>query len=341
MAAPIGLTITASATVGAAPFQASITATATDPLGGGVTIRVQWPDGEVTTADSGDPATHTFNEPTVGPAIVTPLDGGSTAGLSQVVTVVIDAPDGNDILDRVDGGCGDPWILPPQLSKCPAYAQASPEDIQAAIDGATSFLNEATCYRWRGICTAYIAPPATLSGCSTSRSSAHNEGIDLTRWVPYPIRRIVEVVVDGEPVDPAQYRLVNNKRLKPQAPSGGVDSVLDPWPIQDPKRPLGDINTWYAVVENGRRPKPALQFAARRLACEMLKALYTPKDCDLPDGVTSVNRDGVTLTFAPRQPGQVGIPAVDVVIERFGCKKRHQHRIVDPAAEKAEVRRTL
>lgn len=343
MAAPTGLTITASQVAGAAPYVASITAEASDPLGGGVTIRVQWPDGDVTTADSGDPVTHTFTSPIVGPAIVTPLDAASTAGLAQIVTVVVDAPDGLDILDRADGGCGDPWITAANLSHCPAYAAATTEDRQAAADAAMSFLNEATCYRWRGICTAFVVPPQTLSGCSTSRSRSplDYQGIDITRWVPYPIRSIEEVVVNGEPIDPAQYRLVNKKRLLPQAPSGGVDSVLDPWPIQDPKRPLGDLNTWYFVVTHGRRPKPALINASRRLGCEILKALYTPNDCDLPDGVTSITREGVTLSFAPRQPGGTGIPAIDMVIERFGCKGRHQHRIVDPAAEKAEVRRTV
>lgn len=342
MAAPTGLSITASAVVGAAPFTASITATATDPDTGPVTIRVQWPDGATSTVNSGTPATRMFNDPIVGTAIVTPLDSASIAGLSDTVTIVIDAPDGLDILDRGDGGCGTPWIVPADLAACPVYQTADPDDIQAAIDAAIRFLNEATCYRWRGVCTAIIVPPDTLSGCSTSRSLAYNEGIDLTRWVPGPIRVIDEVVVDGQPVDPSNYRLVNHKRIKPQAPSGDdSDSLLDPWPPQDPHRPLGDLNTWYLVVQHGRIAPPALVHAARRLACEMLKALYAPKDCDLPDGVTSVTRDGVTLTFAARQPGQTGIPAIDMIIDRFGCLGRRNNRIVDPATEKAEVRHYL
>lgn len=340
MAAPTGLTVASSSLTGPAPFAAVVTASATDPDSGPVTIRVLWPDSTVTEVDSGEDATRTFSTPLIGSVVVSALDEDGAQSPAITVFLSVGFPDGLDLLDDVDGLCGPAWFDADDMGFCPANTGANPIEVQQIVDAAIGFVNHSTCYQWIGVCTAAIRPPASESGCSMShRSDRYRLGIDLSLAVPRRIRRIVRVVVDGQEVDPAFYRLVNNKRIVAQQ-TDNATNPLNPWPAQFADRPIGDVGTWYIEVEYGRLAPPALINASKRLACEMMKAFYG-LECGFPDSVASVSGEGVSMSFAPRQPGQTGIPAIDMVLERFGCNTMQRRRMLDPAAEKSEVVRYL
>jgi len=58
------------------------------------------------------------------------------------------------------------------------------------------------------------------------------------------------------------------------------------------------------------------------------------QDCDLPDNATSVSRGGVTVSLAARQEGKVGVQAIDMMLERYGCPKV-SGGILDPLRQRA------
>jgi hypothetical protein len=146
-------------------------------------------------------------------------------------------------------------------------------------------------------------------GCTTSKVVT----------LPGPVVEIVEVVVDGDTVDPADYRVDDNLHL--------VRDDGDGWPLsQNYGLPAGEVGTWSVEYWRGTKPDVMVNYAAGILADEYLKAM-TGQDCRLPSGTTSVVRLGVTIEMTPDwfQNSRTGIPEVDVVIASlnpFGTRGR-------------------
>ena len=95
------------------------------------------------------------------------------------------------------------------------------------------------------------------------------------------------------------------------------------WPkCQELSKPLGQPGTFGVTYLRGVPVPEAGRWAAGMLACELVKAcLPELGECRLPDNVTSVVREGVTLELAPFiiggadgqiQFGRTGIPEVDL-----------------------------
>lgn len=334
MATPTGLTVDASTLAGSAPFEASVTASAVDPDLGPVTIQVDWGDGTVGTGESGEPITHTYTNPSLYPVAVTAVDGSDNRTAPTVLLATVNLALGLDHLDSEIGYCGDTWF-----NEIPCDTGDNPDLAELCIVAAIRFIVDSTCSNYIGECSATIRPPATLSGrCSATGRGRAGAKYDLTQSVPSPIREIAAVYVNGELVDPKWYRLANRRWLVPQSPSSADDdNPLDPWPLQDMSLPLGDTDTWWVEVVYGRIVPPPLVLAAKRLACEMFKAL-NGQPCGFPDGASAVSQAGITISFQPRQPKKTGIPYVDAQIEKYGCDSaKTVRRIVDPAAGRPEV----
>jgi hypothetical protein len=134
--------------------------------------------------------------------------------------------------------------------------------------------------------------------------------------LPGPVQRVLEVRIDGQVVDPADYRVDNKRKLVAQ---NGLC-----WPVcQDMTLPAGQVGTWTVTVLRGK-PVPEMGlFVAGLLACELVKACTpaTAGECRLPANVKSVVREGVSLDLEPfvvggtdGNPafGRTGIPEVDL-----------------------------
>lgn len=331
MATPTGLTVTASELTGSAPFEASITATATDPDLGVVTIDVQWDADTLSSGEAGDTLTHTFDTPGVYPVAVTAYDDNNHAAATAVV-VIVNPPDGLDRIDSDTGLCGDPWFTAEDLA---CNTSEYPELAEMAVTAAIRFMVDATCRNYVGICSAIVRPPESISGC---KATGNQGRFDISLGVPAPIRRIVAVYVDGELVDPSYYRLVNHKWIVAHTYTDeDDDNPLVVWPQQRMDRPLGDVDTWHIEVEYGRPVPEPLRLAAMQMACEIYSGL-TGGECGFPDGASSISQQGVTVSFQARTEGKTGIPKIDMQIERYGCSStKSSRRLHDPAAHKPEV----
>lgn len=125
--------------------------------------------------------------------------------------------------------------------------------------------------------------------------------------LPGPVSEVTQVTIDGVTVDPSEYRIDSRAVLVRE------DGA---WPTtQDLDLPAGAPGTWQIDYLRGVPVPTGGQVAAGLLACELAKAVCGRRDCQLPQRVQSVTRDGMSLTmldpFDGFTDGQTGIWAID------------------------------
>jgi len=129
--------------------------------------------------------------------------------------------------------------------------------------------------------------------------------------LPGPVGGVEEVMIDGEVLDPAAYRVDGGYKL--------VRQDGEPWPgCQNFNLPAGEVGTFTVTYYHGATADQLVRWAAGVLADEYLKAI-TGQECRLPSGTTSVVRQGITMEVNANffEDGNTGIPEVNAVIQRF------------------------
>jgi hypothetical protein len=143
--------------------------------------------------------------------------------------------------------------------------------------------------------------------------------------LPGPVDSIVEIKLDGEILDESAYRVDNRYFL--------VRTDGHQWPTcQDLTLDTDDEGTWEVTYRWGTPVPPAGQLAASILACEMAKSALG-RDCDLPQRVQSVTREGVTVaivdSFEGLEAGRTGIWLVDSFVTSV-TKSPRRSRVLSP-----------
>lgn len=112
----------------------------------------------------------------------------------------------------------------------------------------------------------------------------------------YPVVSIEEVKINGDVVDPAGYRLDDWEYLTRLADSEGNAQF---WPSCQ-RLDVGpdDPQSFAVSYSYGYDPPLPGVAAAAQLACELYKAC-TGGVCDLPAGVTQIDRQGISIKRAP------------------------------------------
>ena len=120
-----------------------------------------------------------------------------------------------------------------------------------------------------------------------------------------PVQSVTEVVIAGEVLDDAEYRLEGDLLYRI-----GAD-----WPTQDLTRPLDEPGTWSVTYLRGNPPPPGTAKLVGLLAAEFLAACSGGK-CRLPRRVKSVTRQGVSYDMVDPTDiyasGKTGIPEIDL-----------------------------
>lgn len=125
------------------------------------------------------------------------------------------------------------------------------------------------------------------------------------------IRRVREVMIDGVVLDPAAYRLAGRRLIRTD---GGN------WPrCQDDAARDGEVGSWSVDLIYGRPVDEGGQIATGVYACEIAKSL-SGNDCELPQRVQTVSRQGVTIGFVDPMDfldkGMTGLYVVDTWIRQ-------------------------
>jgi hypothetical protein len=126
--------------------------------------------------------------------------------------------------------------------------------------------------------------------------------------LPPPVYDVVDVTIDGDTLDPSAYRVDNRAAL--------IRTDGGRWPTcQNLAAPAGDPDTWSVRYRWGAPVPIGGQVAAGKLACELAKAFCGSGDCQLPERVQTVTREGVTVGFLDAfdglDDGRTGIWLVD------------------------------
>lgn len=109
----------------------------------------------------------------------------------------------------------------------------------------------------------------------------------------YPVLEVTAVTIDGAVVDPDTYELREWHYLDRITPLSTDEPLV--WPTcQNMRLPLGQPGTWSIDYTSGVLPPLPGILAAKQLACEIMKFL-SPGECALPDAVTSLTRQGITM----------------------------------------------
>ena len=331
MGVPADVTATIDQQSGAAPYEVELTVDGTDPDSGTVDFTIVWGDDTADSeAEAGDDVTHTYERPGQYTIVATASVGADSTDADDVIVTVI-APNAYPALTN-DGGVCTPWVTLADVCTGQETTQARIL-VQNAINVATRWLNDATARRWSGPCTTFIRPETKPDCAPTYRGP-----IDLSRWLTPPIVGIVDLRVDGESID-TTWVYLNGNKLHASTGWEDADSPMIPWPTQNTDRQPGGVDTWDLTVLHGAGPPEPLKEAASRLAAEIVKQCCG-QDCDLPDNVSSISRDGITISFTPPMPGRTGIPFIDAQIGLYGPEGlAHRQRLWDPAAPSAQVGR--
>lgn len=150
----------------------------------------------------------------------------------------------------------------------------------------------------------------TWTNCGCVGGCLHN-ALEL---VP-PVGEVVGVNVDGEALVEGDWRLLNGKYL--------IRSDGERWPVtNDMTLPDTEVGTWSVTFLNAYKVDALGAYAAGILACEFAKAC-SGAACRLPNNVTQVVRQGLTMTILPGTfPGGVtGIREVDAYVRTWNPQR--------------------
>jgi len=226
---------------------------------------------------------------------------------------------------------------------CPGFVDASTEAQDAAIRAATEILYAASNGLYPGECGPVTVRPCN-QGCGCWGMWYYGAGYtwDPTRalWAcdtracgcsptsdvvlaGVPIREITEVLIDGLPLDSDEYALIEPNILV------RMRDVTEPhrrlvWPgCQIMDLPETEEGTFAVSYTYGADPPQAGRTAAAYLACQIFLGCSTDSsECALPDNVTRIVREGITMETAPfvaaaLKTGTTGIMAIDSFIGSF------------------------
>lgn len=184
------------------------------------------------------------------------------------------------------------------------------------LDAASWILYVLTKYRWPGICQETLRPCRTARPCSAWPCSC----VGLSEWVipNQPVTQVTQVKLDGVVLDTAKYRLDNNRVLV-YLPADGDERQV--WPSCQ-RLDLADTedDTWSVTYNWGATPPTAGKLAAAVLGGELAlsRDASTASRCRLPQRITSLTRQGVTMAVADPQntigDGYTGIAEIDLFI---------------------------
>lgn len=232
--------------------------------------------------------------------------------------------------DADAGGVCAPWAdIADACAPCDEY-DFDPGAIEDGIAFASEVLFNLTGRRWSGICTTTVRP--TACGCTAYSGlwraggvcGCGCSGVSEIILPSYPVVDILDVRIDGLPVDAARYRVDDRQRLVFQPDLDDSDGRRG-WPCcQRLSRPEGEEGTWSITYSHGQDPPLGGVRAAASLGCQLALSCLPADDphakqCRLPKRVTSITRQQVTLAIIDPlslfKDGLTGLPEVDLWVQ--------------------------
>lgn len=219
---------------------------------------------------------------------------------------------------RPAGGVCEPWASAEDV--CAPCDELDIDLLTRWMDVSSSVLYALTGYRWPGECSDLVYPTSEecLSWLGMTRRSGllgrrERRSIKLPG---YPVVEVTEILIDDVALDSDRYRVDDQQFLVYQPES--LNSGDQNWPVfNDLRLPAGSVDTWSVEYVYGVGPPPGGKESAAALGCELAKSCSADvDDCRLPERVTSITRQGVTMAVLDPltlfQDGLTGLPECDL-----------------------------
>lgn len=183
-----------------------------------------------------------------------------------------------------------------------------------------------------GVFSPYVSGGQWFNGCGCRSADSCGCSVICQIIMPTPVGAITQVRLGGAVLDPSAYRVDNGNRL--------VRQDGECWPAcQDMNLPATSNEAFVIEYYPNLAPNDLLRYAAGVLAAEYFKAC-SGKSCRLPQGVTNVSRNGITMDIpaALFPNGATGLREVDPIIRIYnpnGLKMRS--RVLSPDSPRGRV----
>lgn len=209
----------------------------------------------------------------------------------------------------------DGWADTYDLELCPDCgpdAEIDPTIRDRALTTANRIVYVLSGRKYPGSCTETVRPCTCPCNRTEDRSRCACGDFDQITLDHYPITSVSEIRVDGAALSSASWRIDDFKYV--------VRIDGDSWPCcQDlTADPASENDTFQIAYTWGVTPGEDGKMAAARLACELAKA-YSGRDCQLPERITSISRQGIDIAFIDPQEflseGRTGIYLTDAWIK--------------------------
>lgn len=240
----------------------------------------------------------------------------------------------------VSGAPCELWITGDEILDCCDATIGTDVPVDTFAAEASALLYELSGRQFGGICQRTVRPCPGDCGC-WSRPDWRHAGrargcrpLSSVKLAGYPVQEIIEVMIDGDVIDPSEYRLERGRDL---VRLDDTDGKRQRWPAcQDLGLASGD-GTFFVTYTYGVGPPVAGVEAAKQLACELVKACPSSgatEDCDLPPGTIRVTRQGLTVEAQTLGlflgQGQTGLTHIDAFLAVYGSRARRPAVIMSP-----------
>jgi hypothetical protein len=189
--------------------------------------------------------------------------------------------------------------------------------IEEYIDDAADILYVLSGGRVFGRCTRTVRPFRDVMFCGPRPIWGYSYGYAET-WVDWdgvdsiplqgPETEIVEIVIDGAVIDPADYGLLNGNKLFRRS---------DNWPnTNDVTLADTEEGTWSIEYRFGSAPTATTKRASNELICQMVKG--DRQTLSRLRGIVSANVQGVSVTMDDNEVDSLGLPEVSRFMNVYG-----------------------
>ncbi len=255
------------------------------------------------------------------------------------------------------------WTTAEDIAACCVDVDTT-VDLDQIAEEASEILFAISGHRFSGVCTSTVRPcPCATPCCVPTRGvdpafpwaagtwgggwgwpggwwldqACSCQRLPTVRLAGYPVRQIIDVTIDGESLDPTEYRLDRRRDL--------VRLNGNRWPGCQ-RLDLNDgVGTWFVDYEHGMAPPLLGVRAATELSCELLKSCRQADDCELPAGTARVTRAGVTIDITALGlwllgTARTGMHSVDAFLSVYATPTRRPVALSVPEADRFPLRVT-
>lgn len=227
-----------------------------------------------------------------------------------------------------------PWATADDVcSPCDDY-DLDQVQLELNLQAASDVLFELSGRQFAGECEETVRPCGRrcgAQGCCGRRPCRSCGQLSQIRLGGWPLRSIVEVIVDGEVLSSLRYRIDDDRWLVRLPDADGSNPG---WPTcQRMELASTELDTFEVTYTYGQDPPSLGVAAAAELACELTLACQpeTIGECRLPQRVQSITRQGVTtvmLNPAEMFKNGVGLPMSDLFLATYNPNKLRRRATV-------------